>query len=117
MKGKFSLIILILIFSNYILVAQSLLKIEPPFWWVGMNNTNLQLMLYGEDIGDLEVESPAEGLGIMKVHKADNKNFLFVDLLIKNNTEAAAYPIHLKKGKETITKFDYQLILKVSAII
>ena len=25
-------------------------RIEPPFWWVGMKNDQLQLMLYGEAI-------------------------------------------------------------------
>jgi len=75
-----------------------------------MQNPNIQLMLYGEDIGDLVVESTAEGLEVVKIHRTDNNNYLFVDLQIKNNREAAAYPIHLKKDKNTITKFDYQLL-------
>jgi len=27
-------------------------RIDPPYWWVGMNNTNLQLMVYGENIAE-----------------------------------------------------------------
>jgi len=106
---RYSLFIsFLLVLSVEISLGQEVKKIEPPFWWVGMQNPNMQLMLYGEDIGDLDVESKAEGLEVVKVHKADNNNYLFVDLQIKNNTKAAAYPIHLKKGKKTITKFDYQ---------
>ena len=29
----------------------SIKKVEPPFWWTGMKSTNLQILVYGPDIG------------------------------------------------------------------
>ena len=33
--------------------AMNVNKIDPPFWYAGMQNPELQLMVYGEDIGKL----------------------------------------------------------------
>ncbi|MBP9030042.1 MAG: cyclomaltodextrinase N-terminal domain-containing protein, partial [Bacteroidales bacterium] len=30
-------------------------RIEPPCWWVGMNNPNLQLLVYGKNIASAQV--------------------------------------------------------------
>ncbi|MCD7930854.1 MAG: cyclomaltodextrinase N-terminal domain-containing protein [Tannerellaceae bacterium] len=30
--------------------SATLKKVEPAFWWAGMNNPELQVMLYGDDI-------------------------------------------------------------------
>ena len=29
-------------------------RVEPPFWWIGMKNTELQLMVYGKNIKNLK---------------------------------------------------------------
>ena len=34
----------------------------PPFWWTKMNNTQLQIMLYGENIATLKPEINFEGI-------------------------------------------------------
>ena len=46
------------------------LKIEhmdPPFWWVGMQQTQLQLMVHGQDIGSSEPELNYPGVRIERV--------------------------------------------------
>ena len=35
--------------------AMNVNKIDPPFWYAGMQNPELQLMVYGEDIGNSSV--------------------------------------------------------------
>lgn len=36
-------------------------RIEPPFWWAGMKNPNLQLMVYGKGIHHLTPVIPYQG--------------------------------------------------------
>ncbi len=40
---------LVLCFSGKAL-SQNIDRIEPPFWWTGMANPSLQLLVYGENI-------------------------------------------------------------------
>lgn len=57
MKGLLATVLLLL--SMSITSAQNTIRVEPPSWWVGMENPDLQLMVYGEDIGNaikVEVE-------------------------------------------------------------
>ncbi|MGY8787876.1 MAG: cyclomaltodextrinase N-terminal domain-containing protein, partial [Fidelibacterota bacterium] len=56
--------------------------LEPPFWWIGMANNTLQLMVHGKNIADLEPELTYLGVIINKVHRLENPNYLFIDLLL-----------------------------------
>ena len=35
--------------------AMEIDRVEPPFWWTGMKNPSLQLLVHGKDIGDAKV--------------------------------------------------------------
>ncbi|MGB1831902.1 MAG: cyclomaltodextrinase N-terminal domain-containing protein, partial [Flavobacteriaceae bacterium] len=53
-------ILVLIIFTSFSLsIYGQIERIEPPFWWKGMENTQLQLMLYGQQIADYQVEIPA----------------------------------------------------------
>jgi len=56
--------------------------LEPPFWWTGMADNTLQLMVHGKHIADLEPELPYPGIEIIQVHRLENPNYLFIDLLL-----------------------------------
>ena len=36
-------------------IGQSIDRVEPPFWWAGMQDNSLQLLIHGQNIGDLSV--------------------------------------------------------------
>jgi glycosidase len=58
--------------------AQSIETIEPPFWWTDMEHSDVEVMLYGKNIGVLgRVDSD---LPIVKVRKTENPNYLFITL-------------------------------------
>lgn len=102
------LFILILAFTTFCAMSQTLNKIEPISWWVGMNQP-LQLMLYGTDLKDASVEIVGgEGVKVVKVNNADSPNYLFVDVEVDAVAKAGQYTIEVKKGKKTI-KFPYTL--------
>lgn len=65
-------------------------RVEPLSWWVGMN-TPLQLMVNGEEISEYDVRFEAgSGVKVEKVHKADSRNYLFVDVSISAKAQAGS---------------------------
>jgi neopullulanase len=55
-------------------------RVEPPFWWVGMKNTNLELVIYGNNINSYSIKIKDADISLTKVIKTENPNYLFVDL-------------------------------------
>ena len=84
-------------------------RVEPAFWWVGMKNPSLQLLVYGENISDSQPVIQYGGVRIEKVVKVENPNYLFVYLDIASDTKPGSFPIHFKKGKKDYATFNYEL--------
>ena len=56
-------------------------KIDPPFWFTGMKNASLQIMLYGEGVGNaVDVVTDYAGVKVDSVVSLDSKNYLLVYL-------------------------------------
>ena len=84
-------------------------KVEPPFWWVGMKNSNLQLMLYGNKIADYSIAISNKEVVLDSVTKTENPNYLFLNLNLSNIDRSIEFEIQLnKKGAKKI-KFTYEL--------
>lgn len=78
--------------------------VAPPFWWVGMENPNLQIMVHGDNISKFNVSTKHKGVKVKEVHRLDNPNYLFVDLTIDDRkAEADTLVLLFKKGKELFT--------------
>ena len=77
-------------------------KVAPTFWWAGMQNPELQILLYGEGIASADVSLQAQGVELRDVVKQQNPNYL---LLYVDLSEAApqTFDIVLKQGKKTTT--------------
>lgn len=58
-------------------------RMEPPFWWSGMEHSEVQLMFYGENIADYRV-SGTEEIPVTGVRRTENPNYLFVTLETKD---------------------------------
>lgn len=82
-------------------------KIEPAFWWTDMKNTELQLMVYGKNIADLEADISYPGVTLSKTVKAESPNYLFLYLNI-NNAKPGKFDILFSAGKKK-TKIPYEL--------
>ena len=55
-------------------MAASVEKIDPPFWYAGMKNPELQLMIYGEGIGNARVNLNYPGVNISSQVKLESEN-------------------------------------------
>lgn len=98
---------LLLCFSISILAQVK--RIEPGNWWIGMKNQSLQLLVYGEKIGETSPSVSYPGVTIKKTHQADNKNYLFIDLTISSSAKAGTFPIHFKRNDKIAYTSHYTL--------
>lgn len=70
------------------------LEVYPTNWWVGMKNQKLQLMLHEKNVGDattIRIDYP--GVKLVKINKVENKNYLFIDLIISPSTKPGKFRI------------------------
>jgi glycosidase len=77
-------------------------RVEPPFWYAGMNHSNLQIMFYGKNIAQNEV-SISNGIIIKDIQKTENQNYVFVTIDTKN-IQAQDLVFTFKNGKKSFTK-------------
>lgn len=75
-------------------------SIEPPFWWAGMNSTQLQLMVHGNDIRDCETSINYDGVTIDSIARLDSKNYQIIYLYIAPSAKPGTMNITFKNGKK-----------------
>ena len=78
-------------------------RIEPPFWYAGMNNPELQIMFYGKNIAQFQV-SVSNSLTITNVKKTENPNYLFVTIDTKNVKATDCFFTFKSKTSSTFTQ-------------
>ncbi len=101
----------ILLFLSLIsvnLFAQKLERIEPMFWFTGMKETKLQLLVHGDDIALTGVRLSYPGVTLVKVNKVENPNYLFLDLEISATAKPGKFPINFSQNGKKLT-YNYEL--------
>ena len=84
-------------------------RVEPPNWWIGFKNNDLQLLIKGENISDYTPIIEYEGISVEKINKAKSPNYLFIDLKISSETRPGTMQIVFeRKGKKKL-KYQYEL--------
>ncbi len=82
-------------------------RVEPPFWWSGMNNPELQIMFYGKDIAQY-TPTVSNGIVITNVVKTENPNYVFVTIDTKN-IPASDFVFSFKSKNKTAFIHKYSL--------
>lgn len=100
------LVSILILFSGIGLFGQ-IEKVEPPFWWSGMQNPKLEVMVYGKDIASYDV-SIAEGITISGITKTENPNYVFVTIDTKD-VPARTFDINFSKNKRVRFSHSYEL--------
>lgn len=95
-------LVFLLFLGGFSLQAQ-IERMEPPFWWSGMQLDTLQLMFYGNNISEYEVGVSEAGL-LAGIQRTENPNYLFVSLNTKNIAPGTIEFQFKKKGKTVFTK-------------
>ena len=82
--------------------------VDPPFWWVGMKNTTLQILLHGPKIAENDVTVKYGGVSVKDVVKTENPNYIFLYLDISSKAKPGKMDITLS-GKDGKTVYSYEL--------
>ena len=101
---------LLLMLSFQMTKSQSVNRIEPLCWWVGMKNQNLQLMVNGKNIGNADVAIDYAGVKLVKVNRTANSNYLFLDLLIDQSAKPGSFEITFNFPDKKSIKSTYELL-------
>ena len=102
---KYKFLFLLLLLSSSVL-SQKIERIEPPFWWAGMNDSSLQILLYGPKINQYEVE--VSKVRLLNVRKTENPNYLFI-LVDTKGVAPGNFDLFLKKRNKIKKHIKYQL--------
>lgn len=76
-------------------------KVAPSFWWAGMKNPELQILLYGENLALSDVSVSGEGIYLKETVRQDNSNYLLIYLDL-SEAKAQTFQILLKNGKKKL---------------
>ncbi len=108
MKRTLLTIMAVLSFLGFANPMQAAIKkVAPTYWWAGMNNTELQILIYGEDIASSEVTLSVNDIYLKETVRQSNPNYLILYLDLKDS-KPQKFDIILKKGRKT-TKVPYEL--------
>jgi len=98
--------------GNTTVIAQQippLERVEPMFWWVGMQNPKLQLIVHGYKIAERTVKISYPGVTLAQVHKVENPNYLFLDLVISSSAKPGSFTIDFTKAGASNLTYKYEL--------
>lgn len=84
-------------------------KVEPPHWWIGFKNQDLQLLVKHPNIGKATAKINNAGVSLVETHKADSPNYLFLDLEISEAAKAGQFNITFKLEDDSELIQTYEL--------
>lgn len=106
MNKLFSILLIFIAFSAG---AQEINRVEPPNWWAGMQSSELQLMVHGNNIDKLDVSFDYPGVELESITRVENPNYLFIDLKLDKNVKPGSFDIKFSSENETVATYSYEL--------
>ncbi|WP_207534327.1 glycoside hydrolase family 13 protein [Desertivirga arenae] len=103
--------LLLLCYVSAAIYAQipALERVEPMFWWVGMKNPKLQLLVHGKNIAERYVSLNYPGVKLVRINKVENPNYLFIDLEVAANTKPGSFSIKFTRPGAKPFIYTYEL--------
>ncbi len=108
MKFK-SVFLLILPFLMLSVAFSAIKRVEPAFWWAGMKDPFLQVLIHGDSIGGAEVRLSGTQITVERIERVENDNFLFVYLDTGRAVAGERFKIILERNNTVIEEIDYEL--------
>ena len=87
---------------------QSEIQVQPAFWWSGMAEPSLQLLLHAPGVGQHEVRIDAPGIRVDSLFRPTNTNYLLIYLNV-GQAAPQTFGIDLLKGGKTARRLTYEL--------
>lgn len=83
-------------------VSAQIDRVEPPFWYEGMNKSEVQIMFYGKNIAQNSV-TVSNNVVVTTITKTENPNYLFVTIDTKN-VKAQELQFTFSNGKKSFKR-------------
>ncbi len=83
--------------------AAEIERLEPPNWWIGFNEPDVRLLVYGEGIGELRPTVNHPGVTLLDTLTTENPNYLFLRLRIDADAEPGVVDIEFSGPDAEIT--------------
>ena len=90
-------------------VFAQLNRVEPPSWWTGMHNSELQLLIHHENIASLTPGIDYPGVKLVRKISVESPNYLFLDLEIGPDAKPGTVTIEFTDGKRKKLTHQYEL--------
>ncbi|MBW1617393.1 glycoside hydrolase family 13 protein [Empedobacter falsenii] len=99
----------ILLLSSFLstLAFAQIQKVEPMFWWKGMKNPEVQILVYGKDISKYNIEL-SDNVKIQNLQKTENPNYVFVTINT-NEVNKSSFKINIKNKNKIVDSYTYEL--------
>lgn len=107
-KALLQLLAILLFFGGQLNAQTGLQRVEPAFWWVGMKNPSLQLLVYGTQISTLTPVITEPGIRLSQTIHTENPNYLFLDLDLRG-AKPGNFTIAFQEKGKTKHSYAYQL--------
>ncbi len=90
--------------------TKSFLNVDPPSWWVGMSDQNLQILIHQQNIGSntFSLEKNGDGVQLEDVELFPNSNYALLNLSISEKAVAQTFLIK-SQGKAGVFTIPYTL--------
>lgn len=105
-----TIFIFLIMLSTQANAAYTITRLEPPCWWAGMKNNQLELMVYGPAISDLNPVIKDNMIKIREVTTTANPNYLFILLEIDEAVTPREFEINFEKDGESMASYTYRLL-------
>ncbi|GHV56676.1 alpha-amylase [Bacteroidia bacterium] len=90
-------------------------RIEPAFWWTGMNNPELQMLVHGKNIAHSQMQLDYPDVKIKELVKVENPNYLFIYLEIGKEARPGTLNLVFTEGKKKVVQ-EYELKERANSI-
>ncbi len=83
-------------------------RVDPPFWWVGMADNKLELLIKGDSISSSRVMVRYSGVKVNKVHTVENPDYYFLQLVIDSTAMPGKIPLMFRNRTHSV-RYEYEL--------
>jgi hypothetical protein len=87
-------------------------RVDPPNWWVGMENNTVELLFQGPSIQEFEITLAGTDTKITKISRPSNPYYVFVTIEISKNQKAGEVVFQFTGKKKKKYLYKYQLYQK-----
>lgn len=110
MKVTSTLLLALVFFCTHLTAQNTIERVEPPNWWVGMEYNTIELLVYGQDIATFDVAlKPYNNVRLQSVKKVANSNYLFITLQIDDTAKPGNLALEFSKNNAVAFEQLYEL--------